>query len=97
MATILKYSTKKGKSIVERGSHWIGNTLNQVYDNWSSAKQQAYEWCYDKYLATPDHDSFGICSANGWMFTVSWLGKYNGQDALFMETRDNSYVVLFDE
>ena len=97
MATVLNYSSKRGADIVKRGEKWEGNWLNQVYDSWSARKQQAFDWCYEKYLATPDHDAWGICSHNTNTFSVSWVGTYNGENALFMETKSNSYVVLLDK
>lgn len=92
----LKYSTKAGKAIVAKGSNWDGNTLGQVYDNWSDAKQRAYDWCYEQYLNTEDSDSFGICSHNTFGFTCSWLGKKDGEDIMRYETKDNSYLVWLE-
>lgn len=97
MATILKYSTKRGKDIVDRAVHYQGQWLHQVYGKWSQAKQEAYDACYEKYLATPEHDVWGICSHNSNAFTVSWTGKFGDDDAMFYETFRNSYVVLFDK
>lgn len=97
MATILKYSSKRGTDIVNRAIRYEGTQLHQVYEKWSQAKQAAFDECYDKYLATPDHDSWGICSHTNNFFTVSWLGKYEEQDALFYETHRNSYIVIFDK
>ena len=91
-----KYSTKAGKAIAERGCRWDGNTLGQVYDNWSDAKQKAYDWCYNEYLDTEDHDAFGICSHNTFGFTCSWLGKKDGEDIMRYETKDNSYLVWLE-
>lgn len=97
MIRVYKENSYMGKKLIDMGSNWCGNTLNQIYDNWSQAKENAFNWCYEKYLNTPDHSSWGICSYNTFGFTVSWCGLYEGQEALFVETRDNSYVVLFDE
>lgn len=97
MATILKYSTKRGKEIVNRATQYQGKFLNQVYKKWSQAKQEAFDECYEKYLATEEHDVWGICSHTNNFFTVSWTGKYEGQNAMFYETHCNSYIVLFDE
>ena len=97
MAKIIKGSTKRGQQLIETGSRYEGTTLYQVYDNWSRSKEEAYDWCYEKYLNTPDHSSFGICSHNTFQFTVSWLGLYNEENALFIETRDNSYIVLLEK
>lgn len=96
MSKIYHENSYMGKKLIAIGSHWIGNTLNQIYDHWSQAKENAYNQCYNKYLATPEHDAWGICSKNTFGFTVSWVGKYGDTDALFVETKDNSYVVLFD-
>lgn len=97
MATIIKGSTKRGQRLIENGTRWEGNWLHQVYDRWSSAKEKAFDDCYDKYLATPEHSSWGICSYNTFSFSVSWLGVYNDENALFIETSQNSYVVLLDK
>ena len=92
----LKYSTKKGQEIVARASNWDGNNLDQVYDNYSQAKARAFDWCYDQYLSTEDHESFSICSHNTFGFTCSWLGKLEGEDILRYETKDNSYLVWLE-
>lgn len=97
MATIIKGSTKRGQRLIETGTHWEGNWLHQVYDKWSTSKQYAFDVCYDKYLATPEHTAWGICSHNTFAFSVSWCGLYEGENALFIETSQNSYVVLLDK
>lgn len=94
---ILKGSTKAGENIISRGEQWIGNTLGQVYDSWSATKQEEFDKCYEKYLSTPEHSAWGICSKNTYQFTVSWVGLYNGENALFYETACNSYIVLLDK
>lgn len=97
MATIIKGSTKRGQRLIETGSQYVGNCLHHVYDSWSPAKERAFDECYDKYLATPEHDAWGICSYNSFSFSVSWTGLYNDKEALFIETSQNSYVVLLNE
>lgn len=94
---ILKGSTKAGQNIIARGTQWIGDYLGQVYTSWSAEKQNEYDKCYQKYLSTPEHSAWGICSKNTWQFTVSWLGLYDGENALFYETASNSYIVLLDK
>ena len=98
---IVKYSTKRGQELVNRGTKWEGFDLYQVYDNWSSAKQRAWDWCFDKYMNTPNHEQFSICSHNTFQFSVSWLGDYTMEDgsiepAMFLETANNSYIILLD-
>lgn len=74
----VKLSTKRGKDLFERGSKWDGNTLNQIYDTWSQAKQQAYDRCYDEYLESHNNDAFSIISHNSFGFSVSWLCTIDG-------------------
>ena len=93
---IIKASTKRGQNLIARGSQWEGVTLGQVYDSWSASKDEAWDYCYNKYLDTPEHDAFSICSHNTFQFSVSWVGLYEGENAMFLETASNSYVVLLD-
>lgn len=94
---LLKGSTKAGQNIIAKGEQWIGDYLAQVYTTWSVEKQSEFDKCYQKYLSTPEHSAWGICSKNTWQFTVSWLGLYNNENALFYETASNSYIVLLDK
>lgn len=96
MVTIIKASTKRGQNLIAIGSQWEGVSLRQVYDRWSAKKEEAWERCYNKYLGTPEHDAFSICSHNSYQFSVSWVGLYDGENAMFLETADNHYVVLLD-
>ena len=97
MSKIIKGSTKRGQQLIETGSRYEGMWLYQVYDRWSPAKENAYNRCYDKYLNTPDHDAFSIVSHNTFSFSVSWVGTYEGENALYIETSANSYIVLLDK
>lgn len=90
---IVKESTALGKKLIVRGSYYEGTGLYQIYDKWSQAKQNAFDWCYEQYLASEEHDSFSIISHNSYGFSVSWLCK----DGLRIETPKNSYLVVFDE
>lgn len=90
---IVKESTALGKKLIVSGSRYEGTELYQIYDRWSQAKQNAFDWCYEQYLASEDHNSFSIISHNSYGFSVSWLCK----DGLRIETPKNSYLVVFDE
>ena len=92
----LKASTKKGQEIIEKASHYTGTRLHEVYDSWSQAKENAYNWCWEEYCNTEKSSGFGICSANTFGFTVSWCGVKDGEDILRYETKDNSYLVWLD-
>ena len=39
---VVKASTALGKRLVAIGQKWEGKFLNQVYDKWSTAKQEAW-------------------------------------------------------
>lgn len=88
---IVKESTALGKKLIASGSRYEGTELYQIYDKWSQAKQNAFDWCYEQYLASEDSNSFSIISHNSYGFSVSWLCK----DGLRIETPKNSYLVVF--
>lgn len=90
---VVKESTSLGKRLIAMGSRHEGTELHQIYDRWSQAKQIAFNWCYDQYLASEEHEAFSIISHNSFGFCVSWLCK----DGLRIETPKNSYLVVFDE
>lgn len=92
----LKLSTKAGKAIVDRVSRWEGEYLCQVYDRFSDAKRKAWDWCYDQYLASDDHQLFSICSHNSFSFSCGWFCKVNGEDVARYETSRNSYLVWLE-
>lgn len=89
----LKYSTKAGKAIVDRVCQWEGVYLWQVYGRFSEAKQNAWEWCYEQYLASEDHQLFSICSHNSFSFTCGWFCTVDGEVVARLETANNSYLV----
>ena len=101
MSKIIKGSTKRGQQLIDMGSRYEGTFLDQVYDRWSTAKENAFDYCWDKYTHTPNSTAFGICSHNTFQFTVSWVGTYEldevDENALFIETANNSYIVLLDK
>ena len=93
---ILKASTKAGQRVLAMRSRCCWNSLYNIYDSWSEAKQKAFDWCYEQFCNDEDSEAFGIGNANSFGFTASWLLTYEGEDALRVETKDNSYIVLLD-
>ena len=91
-----KASTKRGQHLCNMGNNCYYRSLHQLYDTWSQAKQDAYEWCYIQYLESENHSAFGIGNANTFGFTASWLCTINGEKAMRIETKDNSYIVWLD-
>ena len=91
-----KLSSAKGKQLYNCGCHYDGYYLREVYDTPSTAKQHAYDNCYDKYLNTENSTAFSICSHNSFGFSCSWLGTKNGENIMRYETKDNSYLIWLD-
>lgn len=90
---VVKSSTALGKRLCAIGQNWEGTFLNQVYDTWSWAKQQAWDKCYEDYCNTEGAEQFSICSHNTFSFTCSWFTP----DGMRLETYKNSYLVVFDD
>lgn len=97
MTRIIKGSTKAGQTLIDRARYYDGFYITDVYDRPSINKENAWQWCYNKFQETEDGSYFRICSHNTFNFSVAWNGKHNGERALFLETRDNSYIVLLDK
>ena len=89
-------STKGGQNIVDIASYKQGETLSDVYGNYSTAKASAYNWCKEQYNETENHHNFRITGHSFTQFTVAWNGTENGEPILRYETRDNSYMVYLN-
>ncbi len=94
MATIIKGSTHRGQNFILGCEYKVGFRLEDIYGSFSQAKQNGWNYCFEKYLNTPEHENFRITGYNQTMFTVAWDGLYDGQPALFVETHKNSYIIL---
>ena len=90
---VLSEYSKKGQEVLSLASQWDGYTLNQIYDRWSEAKQQAYDEAWEMYCNSRHGNSFGICSHNTFGFTLSWLHD----DGCTVLTRSTEYLVIFNE
>ena len=90
---VLSEYSKKGQRVLAIASQWDGNTLNQIYDRWTDAKQEAYDQAYEMYCNSRHGNSFSICSHNTFGFTVSWLHD----DGCTVLTRGTEYLVIFNE
>ena len=91
-----KASTKRGQYLINQSNYCVYRRLSDIYKTWSQAKQNAYEWCLNQYLESENHSAFGIGNANTFGFTASWLCTINGENAMRIETKDNSYIVWLD-
>ena len=95
--TIVKASSYRGKRLKCTAEHCTANTLGELYNTWSDAKQNAYEYCWQEYCKDETACNFGLGSANTFGFSASWYCEYNSKPAYRLETRDNSYIILLDE
>lgn len=88
-----KGSTKRGQQLLVIGSTCYYTSLADLYNSWSSAKEQAFKWCLEQYNNDDNSTAFGIGNANTFGFTASWLLTKDGEDCMRIETKDNSYLV----
>lgn len=91
-----KASTKAGQRIVEMGERCVYSELYNIYDSWSQAKQNAFDWCRKQFVEDENSSAFGIGNANTFGFTASWLTVKEGENIMRVETKDNSYIVWLD-
>lgn len=91
-----KASTKRGKELIAMGERCCWDSLHNLYDSWSQAKQQAFDWCWEQFVNDNQSTAFGIGNANNFGFTCSWLAIKDNENIMRIETKDNSYLVWLD-
>ena len=91
-----KLSSARGKALYNMGNTCCWSSLHNLYDSWSTAKEAAYNRCWQMYMETENREAFGVGNANTYGFTASWVGTKNGEDIMRVETKDNSYLVWLD-
>lgn len=90
--TIIKGSTKKGQTMLRTACNNEGVNLWEVYDAYSLAKKNSFDWCKAQCMAENGTD-FHICSHNTFGYSVAW----EVENGMRMETAKNSYLILFPE
>lgn len=90
------FSTARGKEIYNMGCRCCWDSLSNLYEKWSVAKQEAFDWCWKQFLNDENHSDFGVGNANSFGFSASWLLTKNGEDCMRVETKYNSYLVYLD-
>ena len=93
----LDSTTKAGQRVLAMGERCLARSLNELYKDWSYAKQRAFDWCWEEYANDPCAEGFRVGNANCFGFTASWYTVYYNHDAMRVETKDNSYIVVFPE
>lgn len=94
---IVKGSTKKGQELLARGERYDGHELSDCYGSCSSAKISSFAVCRSEYKNTENAYGFHICSHNTNFYSVCWFGDYDGENAFYLKTGKNNYVVLLDK
>ena len=86
--TIIKATTKKGQTMLASAKNHEGSFLWQVYGKASQAKQNAWEWCYNRFVDEGGRN-FRIISHNTFSFSVAWETDKGTR----IETANNSYLI----
>lgn len=68
-----KLSSARGKELYAMGNTCCWQSLHNLYDRWSDAKQAAFDYCWEQYMATENSEAFGVGNATTFSFTASWL------------------------
>lgn len=73
-----------------------GTELYHVYDNWSRAKQIAFDYWRDWYCGCENVISFGICSHNAFGFSLSGevVDPATGEVGIYHITPRNNRVTF---
>lgn len=90
--TIIKGTTKKGQQMLNSAVNNQGVNLWEVYDTYSRAKENSFNWCKEKCMEENGTD-FHICSHNTFGYSVAW----EVENGMRMETPKSSYLILFPE
>ena len=88
MAKCFRASSKQGMQLLKRARVDEGFSLESVYGRYSETKRQEWTKCLAK-CESMGGRNFHICSHNTWQFSVAW----ETDDAYYIETANNSYVV----
>lgn len=89
---IVKGNTKKGQAMLRSAVKNEGVNLWEIYDSYSKAKQNSFNYCKEKCISENGTD-FHICSHNTFGYSVAW----EIENGMRMETAKTSYLILFPE
>ena len=89
-------STARGKQLYDMGIRSCSASMHHLYEKWSTAKEQAFNRCWEQYFRGENSTAFGVGNANSFGFTASWLETKDGENVMRIETKSNSYLVWLD-
>lgn len=86
-----KASRNRLASAIRNHNMSDARNLCNVYNDWSAAKERAYDYCLNQFDNLNGHD-FRICSANTYTFTVGfYFTNEDGKECFAYITRDNDW------
>lgn len=91
-----KLSTARGKQLYDMGCKCCWDSLSNLYERWSEAKELAFNWCWKQYCNGKNSTAFGVGNANSFGFTASWIETVDDEPVMRIETRYNSYLVWLE-
>ena len=95
MAEIIKGSSARGKELINRAAHNMGDNLYNVYGSFSKEKANAMDACKD--MCSIDFgENFRIISFCRNNFSVAWEMNWDGHPATRIQTYASDYVILLD-
>lgn len=89
--------TKLNNTMINKINHYrkaSATHLYDVYTTWSAEKERAFKRCRDLYYKY-EGENFRIISANGYAFSVAFVGVYKGARAFFLITKSADKVCYF--
>ena len=91
----IKGSTAKGQRIIGMYMRNEGYDLDDVYGNYSRAKAQAWEQCFEWFRQDNESSNFHIGSHSSQAFTACWsyIDPETGHKIYRVETHCNTYRV----
>ena len=89
--TIIKKTTQRGRDIMKSWEYGeYVSSIRDIYENYSYAKERAFNDCYSMYLDDSGARDFRCTGHNSFSFSVAWIDN-NGN--LRYETSGGSYIV----
>lgn len=91
----IKGSSAQGQRLIGTYNRNIGYYLSDVYDNYSAAKDKAWDDCQRWFNECNESSNFHICSRNSMQFTVAWayVDPETQHKMIRVETASRTYII----
>lgn len=101
---VINYETSKGKALSTRCKNYDGYRLSEVYDKYSQAKQNAWEYWHAVYCDDNKSYNFSIVTHNRQTFSLGWfttlpepVDKGFSRDVSILITPTHNYMIVYPE